>query len=73
VTSVEWTAFTSAGAPVEVEPCGDGPALVRAAAVVVDPAGTEHHVSRPVAALCTCAKSQRFPWCDSTHKSIRAR
>jgi CDGSH-type Zn-finger protein len=28
-------------------------------------------VERPVVALCTCRRSQRMPWCDSTHKSVR--
>jgi CDGSH-type Zn-finger protein len=73
VTSVEWRAFTSDGEPVPVERCGGGPALVRFATYVVAEDGSRHQVIRPVAALCRCAKSQRFPWCDSTHKSIRPR
>jgi CDGSH-type Zn-finger protein len=46
---------------------------VRRADVVVDEEGTVHPVNRPVVAVCTCGKSQRKPWCDSTHKSVRRR
>jgi CDGSH-type Zn-finger protein len=59
-------------APV-VTPCGDGPLLVRHATAVVTEDGVEHPVNRPVVAVCTCGRSQRFPWCDSTHKSVRRR
>jgi hypothetical protein len=70
--SVEcWRALTKAGAEVALEPCGDGPLLARNADVVLGSDGVEHPVTRPVVALCTCGKSQRLPWCDSTHKSIR--
>jgi len=53
-----------------VEPCPDGPILVRGADVVQDGDGTSHVVTRPVVALCTCDKSQRLPWCDGTHKAV---
>jgi CDGSH-type Zn-finger protein len=66
-----WQARSSTGEVVELEPCGDGPVLARHADVVVDSEGVEHQVTRPVVALCTCGKSQRRPWCDSTHKSVR--
>ena len=69
-----WRALDSAGDEVELRPCGvDGPVLARHATVVVGSDGTEHAVTRPVVALCTCGKSQRGPWCDSTHKSVRRR
>ena len=68
-----WRALDSEGAEVELQPCGDGPVLARHATTVVDSAGVEHAVTRPVVALCTCGKSQRGPWCDSTHKSVRRR
>jgi CDGSH-type Zn-finger protein len=45
--------------------------LVRGADEVVDESGVAHPVSRPVVAVCVCGKSQRSPWCDGTHKSIR--
>jgi CDGSH-type Zn-finger protein len=50
--------------------CPGGPMLVRGADSVVDDAGEEHPVTRPVVAVCTCGKSSRKPWCDSTHKAI---
>ena len=52
-------------------PCPGGPTLVRGAVAVVDAEGTRHEVTRPVVAVCACAKSSRMPWCDATHKSIR--
>jgi CDGSH-type Zn-finger protein len=58
-------------AAVTVRMCPDGPMLVRGAERVVDLEGEEHEVTRPVVAVCACGKSQRMPWCDSTHKSIR--
>ena len=66
----EWRAVSRSGEDVVLEPCGDGPLLARHADVVVDADGVSHQVTRPVVALCTCGKSQRRPWCDSTHKSI---
>jgi hypothetical protein len=68
-----WRALSRSGAPVRVRPCPDGPTLVRRADVIVDDYGVEHPVTRPVVAVCTCGKSQRMPWCDSTHKSVRRR
>ena len=55
---------------VTVRMCPGGPLLVRGAATVRDESGEEHEVTRPVVALCTCGKSARKPWCDSTHKAI---
>lgn len=66
-----WRALSRTGEEVALEPCGDGPVLARHADVVVDADGVEHAVTRPVVALCTCDRSQRKPWCDSTHKSVR--
>ena len=56
---------------ISVEPCPDGPLLVRGAGSVRDRDGVEHPVTRPVVAVCTCGKSARLPWCDSTHKALR--
>lgn len=56
---------------VEVTPGPDGPLLVRGADAVRDGDGTLHATTRPVVAVCTCAKSQRLPWCDGTHKVVR--
>jgi len=55
---------------VTVRVCPGGPLLVRGADVIVDEAGAEHDVTRPVVAVCACGKSGRKPWCDSTHKAI---
>ncbi len=55
---------------VRVDPCTDGPLLVRGATEVLDESGTPHEVRRPVVAVCTCRRSQRKPWCDGTHKFI---
>ena len=73
MSRLTWRALTGTGAEVELEEYADGPMLVRHADVVVDQAGDRHEVTRPVVALCTCEKSQRLPWCDSTHKAIRRR
>ena len=61
------------GAAVTERTCPGGPRLVRGAEAVVDDDGVSHEVTRPVVAVCACAKSSRMPWCDSTHKSIQPR
>jgi CDGSH-type Zn-finger protein len=69
--SQQWRAVSRTGEQVDLEPCGGGPVLARHADVVIGADGVQHQVTRPVVALCACGKSQRGPWCDSTHKSIR--
>ena len=64
-------ARSRSGEQVSIRQYGDGPLLVRHADVVVADDGRAHEVTRPVVALCTCQRSQRMPWCDSTHKSVR--
>jgi CDGSH-type Zn-finger protein len=54
-----------------VRACPDGPWLVRGADGVQDEDGTVHATTRPVVAVCACAKTQRGPWCDGTHKVVR--
>jgi CDGSH-type Zn-finger protein len=73
VVSDSWRAVSRDGREVGITPCPDGPTLVRRADAIVEGDGTEHPVRRPVVALCTCDKSQRLPWCDSTHKALRRR
>ena len=51
----------------------DGPLLIRGADTIRDENGDGHEVTRPVVAVCTCGKSARKPWCDSTHKAIPER
>ncbi|WP_445256903.1 CDGSH iron-sulfur domain-containing protein [Nocardioides aurantiacus] len=58
---------------IVVRSCPGGPDLVRGATLVVDDDGVQHEVSRPVVAICRCDRSQRMPWCDSTHKAVRPR
>lgn len=61
----------SAAGDIEVRRCDRGPLLVRGADSVRDDGGEEHAVTRPVVAICACGKTQRWPWCDGTHKVIR--
>lgn len=42
--------------------------LLRGASEVIDDDGVAHPVERPTVAVCLCGRSQRKPWCDSTHK-----
>lgn len=63
----------SSEGPVEVRQCPRGPVLLRGAASVQDSEGHPHPVTRPVVAVCVCGKTQRDPWCDGTHKVLRAR
>ena len=57
---------------IELRPCDGGPLLVRGASAWTDDAGTRHPVLRPVVAVCRCGKSSLRPWCDGTHKLLRA-
>lgn len=66
-----WQAISKSGRDVSIEECPAGPTLVRRADAIVSEDGVEHPVLRPVVAVCTCDKSQRLPWCDSTHKALR--
>jgi CDGSH-type Zn-finger protein len=58
-------------AQVAVTLCPGGPMLLRGATEVRDEDGAVHAVGRPVVALCRCHRSDRLPWCDSTHKTPR--
>ncbi len=55
-----------------VRACPGGPWLVRGADAVRDEDGALHATTRPVVAVCACARSQRAPWCDGTHKVVTA-
>ena len=59
-------------AQVAVTLCKGGPMLLRGATEVRDEDGAVHPVSRPVVALCRCHRSDRMPWCDSSHKKPRS-
>ena len=62
------------GSPDDVvaELCPGGPMLLRGVSAVRDEHGNLHEVTRPVVAVCMCDRSQRRPWCDGTHKSVRS-
>lgn len=46
--------------------------LVEGPVEVVLDDGTEVRSERPVVAICTCRRSKRFPFCDTSHRE-RAR
>lgn len=58
------------GTECRVDMIPEGPALVRGAKAVLDQEGVSRPATRPVVAVCTCARTQRSPWCDGTHKVI---
>ncbi|NUR28597.1 MAG: CDGSH iron-sulfur domain-containing protein [Catenulispora sp.] len=49
-------------------PQGKGPILVRGPVTVRLPDGTVVHSERPTVALCTCWLSERYPFCDTSHR-----
>ena len=53
--------------------CPGGPMLVRGDHVIEDADGVRHATTRPVSAVCRCARTSRSPWCDGTHKLIPAK
>ena len=54
-----------------VRACPGGPWLVRGADAVRTRTAPCTPPTRPVVAVCACARSQRAPWCDGTHKVFR--
>jgi CDGSH-type Zn-finger protein len=52
-----------------VTPQYDGPLLMEGPVEVVMPDGTVQLCERPTVALCTCRRSQRFPFCDTSHRT----
>lgn len=50
--------------------CPGGPLLLRGRHVVEDADGVAHETTRPVSAVCRCARSGSLPWCDGTHKVL---
>ena len=46
----------------------EGPLLVSGPVEVVLPDGTRVRSGRPVSALCTCRRSRRQPFCDTSHR-----
>ncbi|MFE7775203.1 CDGSH iron-sulfur domain-containing protein [Streptomyces sp. NPDC057445] len=52
-----------------VTPLQDGPLLMEGPIEIVMPDGSVQLCERPTVALCTCRRSQRFPFCDTSHRS----
>jgi CDGSH-type Zn-finger protein len=46
----------------------EGPLLVSGPVDIVLPDGRRVHSGRPVTALCTCRRSRRPPFCDTSHR-----
>lgn len=61
------------GRRVTVTECPGGPLLVRGADEVVGIDGEPTPVDHAVVALCRCGRSERLPWCDSSHRAPRKR
>lgn len=59
--SFEW------GAP-DLVFTGEGPLLVRGPVVIELPDGSRVRCERPVSALCTCRRTRRPPFCDTSHR-----
>lgn len=45
-----------------------GPVLIEGPVEVVLPDGTRARSDRFVVAVCTCRRSRRYPWCDTSHR-----
>jgi CDGSH-type Zn-finger protein len=46
----------------------EGPLLVSGPVDIVLPDGRRVRSERPVSALCTCKRSRRQPFCDTSHR-----
>ncbi|WP_369142555.1 CDGSH iron-sulfur domain-containing protein [Streptomyces sp. R44] len=51
-----------------LRPLPEGPLLVEGPADIVMPDGSVIRCERPVMALCTCRRSLRAPFCDTSHR-----
>lgn len=49
-------------------PRGRGPILVRGPVTIRMPDGDVVCSERPTVALCTCRLSERYPFCDTSHR-----
>lgn len=52
----------------EIVVTDEGPLLVSGPIDVVLPDGRRVRSDRPVSALCTCKRSRRQPFCDTSHR-----
>ncbi|WP_425527912.1 CDGSH iron-sulfur domain-containing protein [Yinghuangia seranimata] len=46
-----------------------GPVLVDGPVEITMPDGTTARSERVVVAVCTCLRSRRLPWCDTSHRT----
>ncbi|WP_455361374.1 CDGSH iron-sulfur domain-containing protein [Streptomyces sp. SYSU K21746] len=46
----------------------EGPILVEGPVEIVLEDGTTARSDRFCVALCTCRRSRRYPWCDTSHR-----
>lgn len=60
-------------ARVRVEITGEGPVLLYGPADIVTPDGDTVRSDRAVTALCTCRRSRRLPFCDTSHRDRQRR
>lgn len=51
-----------------VTPLQDGPLLIEGPVEIVMQDGTVQRSDRPTVAFCTCRRSLRFPFCDTSHR-----
>lgn len=51
---------------VAIEP--GGPVVVAGPVEVTLSDGTIARSDRPYVAVCTCMRSRRYPWCDTSHR-----
>ncbi|MCX4513833.1 CDGSH iron-sulfur domain-containing protein [Streptomyces sp. NBC_01619] len=58
----------SRDAPRRIRMRTDGPLLVEGPVEIVMEDGTTLTSDRFCVALCTCRRSRRFPWCDTSHR-----
>ncbi|MDQ0809295.1 hypothetical protein QFZ63_001009 [Streptomyces sp. B3I7] len=59
---------TASGAPRRISMDRTGPILVDGPVEVELEDGTVVSSDRFRVALCTCRRSKRFPWCDTSHR-----
>ncbi|MDQ0994365.1 CDGSH iron-sulfur domain-containing protein [Streptomyces sp. V3I7] len=55
-----------------VTPVPGGPVLIEGPVEIVLPDGTLLRCERPVVALCTCRRTRRPPFCDTSHRGGRS-
>jgi CDGSH-type Zn-finger protein len=46
----------------------EGPLLIEGPVEIVLPDGSRARSDRFMAAVCTCRRSRRYPWCDTSHR-----